>query len=78
MANLPPQLAAALVNGPGLAPVQYVTEEQKKEIALVRGMQVRTQAATLACQLLAGRSTEVREWAVLAKVIEEYISGEAT
>jgi hypothetical protein len=47
----------------------------RAEVELVRDLQVRTQAASLACQLLAGKAPAIKDWWAVAFSIEQYIRG---
>jgi hypothetical protein len=65
----------AILNGG--VPVQrgIVTAAQLEEAEKVRGMQVRTQAAMFATQLLAGKAPSMDRYLKVAIVIENYILG---
>ena len=47
----------------------------RAEVELVRDLQVRTQAAAMACQLLAGKAPSPTDWWAVAFSIEQYIRG---
>lgn len=55
--------------------VAVPTAAAKAEVELVRDLQIRTQAASLACQLLAGKAPAVKDWWAVAFSIEQYIRG---
>ena len=53
--------------------VRIPSEDEKREIARVQGMQVRTNAASMACSMLQHRQTSPATWARWAATIERYI-----
>ena len=68
------QLQAAAMAG-GLRQVPIVTEEQRREVAKVQGMQVRTQAAMLATELCKGKALDATDWLEWADTVERFITG---
>ena len=54
---------------------QVLTEAGKAEIARVQAMQVRTQAAAIAGNVLQGTGTTPQDFVAMARVIELYIAG---
>lgn len=63
----------AVFGNPMSGQVRIPSEYEKSEVARVQGMQVRTQAAALATQLLAQRQTSATTWDKWAYHIETYI-----
>ena len=71
-----PNLAALLGGaGPQLQQRQVLTDADKAEILKVQGMQVRTQAAAIAGNVLQGTGTTPQDFVAMARVIELYIAG---
>ena len=70
---------AALLGGvqPQIQQHQVLTSEQKAEILKVQGMQVRTQAAGIASNVMEGTACSPQDFVALAKVVELYITGVA-
>lgn len=66
-------LNAANRNGGAVVPMP--SQAQRDEVARVQGMQVRTNAVTLAVQLLANQDDGLMKLINTAKSIEEYILG---
>ena len=50
------------------------SEEERREVERINGMQVRTQAASLACAMLQHRQTSTAVWGRWAREIERYIT----
>jgi hypothetical protein len=74
--SINPRDLAAYMASQGLTPgnqVRIPSETEKAEAAMVRGMQVRTQAAALVCQLLAQRQTSQNVWDKWVSHVETYI-----
>ena len=69
------QLRAMMTNPANMRAVAVPTDAAKAEVELVRNLQVRTQAASLACQLLAGKAPSIKDWWAVAYSIEQYIRG---
>jgi hypothetical protein len=65
--NLPP--------GAQLQQVHVPSDEQRREVEIVRAMQVRTAAADQATKLLAGKAPSLERWLKVAQCIENYILG---
>ena len=63
--------------GPQIQQHQVLTSEQKAEILKVQGMQVRTQAAGIASNVMEGTACSPQDFVALAKVVELYITGDA-
>ena len=59
-------IPGALINRPP-------TSDQKAEAARVEGLQVRTNVASLATQMLAARGATEDEWVAFARIIETFI-----
>lgn len=60
--------------GPQMQVQQVLTSEQKAEIMKVQGMQVRTQAAGIASNVMEGTACSPQDFVALAKVVELYIT----
>ncbi len=70
-----PNLAALLGGaGPQLQQRQVLTDADKAEILKVQGMQVRTQAAGIASNVMEGTACSPQDFVALAKVVELYIT----
>ena len=63
--------------GPQIQQHQVLTSEQKAEILTVQGMQVRTQAAGIASNVMEGTACSPQDFVALAKVVELYITDDA-
>jgi hypothetical protein len=68
-------LAALGARQPMMAQHQVLTPEAKAEIARVQAMQVRTQAAAIAGNVLQGAAVTPQDFVAMARVIELYIVG---
>lgn len=73
--NLPPDMSR-LIASAGMVARPVPTTAEQAELRRVQGLQVRTNAAGLATQLLAGTDPDSRTWTTMAHVIELYIWGE--
>lgn len=58
----------------GFQQVRIPSEEERREIKRVQGLQVRTNAADMATKLLAGKDPTMAKWTSVAKTIELYIT----
>jgi len=68
-------LAALGARQPMVAEHRVLTEAGKAEIARVQAMQVRTQAAAIAGNVLQGAAVTPQDFVAMARVIELYIVG---
>ena len=75
MGNNSDILAALGARQPMTVQHQVLTEAQKQEILRVQGMQVRTEAARQATQLVAAGTGPGETWLKVAELIEDYIRG---
>lgn len=67
-----------LIAAQGMPPqgmVRIPSDAERMEILRIQGMQVRTQAASMASAMLQHRQTSVAVWTKWAKAIEAYIQG---
>jgi hypothetical protein len=69
------QLRAMMANPPQMRQVVMPTDAARAEVEKVRDLQIRTEAAKLACQLLAGKAPAIRDWWAIAYSVECYIRG---
>ena len=78
MTNIDPRLAAALAAQQNGGIMRVPSQAERDEVDLVRGLQIRTQAADMATKLLAGKAPNPTTWLLRAKMIEDYIRGGAS
>lgn len=76
MANPSIEQLIAAQGFPNGGMMRVPSDEEKREVLKVQGMQVRTQAASMASAMLQHRQTSVSVWSKWAKHIEAYIRGE--
>ena len=72
-----PLMAMLSGAGPQMQVQQVLTADQKAEVLKVQGMQVRTQAAGIASNVMEGTACSPQDFVALAKVVELYITGDA-
>lgn len=73
MANIDPRILMGNNMVPGINQRQVLTSDDVARIKRVEDMQVRTQAASLTCQMLCRRAHNERTFLKWARTIEEYI-----
>lgn len=74
MPNLTMEQLVAMGGMPPQGMVRLPSEDEKRELLKVQGMQVRTQAASMASAMLQHRQTTPTVWLKWAKHIEAYIT----